>query len=157
MRSVSSDASRSRTSVSPSASAASSRTRLEMLFDPGRRTLPAAERSWGRSRNSMDGTLPGAQNRARLVVELGISSQAAVRPARSRLARRQASTKNTDTTPASRPPTRPRARSRVFLGETGLSVTKISSNTSAGWVYGTAKAVSSAAITWRCLKNSNSF
>ncbi len=42
MTRVSSDCSGSCTSVRPSASAASSSTRLEMLFDPGSRTVPEA-------------------------------------------------------------------------------------------------------------------
>src|SRR5438093_6905717 len=50
---VSSESSRSRTSVSPLASAASSSTRFEMLFDPGRRTVPERARMGGRSRRSM--------------------------------------------------------------------------------------------------------
>jgi hypothetical protein len=47
---VSSLSSRSRTTVVPALSPASSSTRLEMLLLPGRRTLPAAPRKGGRSR-----------------------------------------------------------------------------------------------------------
>ena len=53
MTRVSSESSSSCTSVLPSASAASSSTRLEMLFEPGSRTVPEAPRSGGRSRNGM--------------------------------------------------------------------------------------------------------
>src|SRR5262249_52602261 len=47
---VSSASRRSRILVSPSESAASNRTRLEMLFDPGSATMPAARRIGSRSR-----------------------------------------------------------------------------------------------------------
>ena len=47
---VSSESSRSWTQVLPSARPASSSTRLEMLFEPGRRTVPAARCNGGRSR-----------------------------------------------------------------------------------------------------------
>src|SRR5215831_18297228 len=50
MTCVSSAARRSRILVSPLESAASRRTRLEMLFDPGRVTTPAARRIGSRSR-----------------------------------------------------------------------------------------------------------
>ena len=53
MTRVSSESSGSCTSVLPSASAASSSTRLEMLFEPGSRTVPEAPRSGGMSRNGM--------------------------------------------------------------------------------------------------------
>src|SRR5512146_3442691 len=52
MRSVSSECSKSRTSVVPCDSADSSRTRLEMLLEPGRRTVPRALCKGGRSINS---------------------------------------------------------------------------------------------------------
>ena len=47
---VSSESSRSWTVVTPSDRPASSNTRLEMLFEPGSTTVPAAERSGGKSR-----------------------------------------------------------------------------------------------------------
>src|SRR5437867_3310953 len=53
MTAVSSDASRSCTVVCPRLSAASSRTRLEMLLEPGRRTVPPALASGGISRDSI--------------------------------------------------------------------------------------------------------
>src|SRR3954454_7299543 len=50
---VSSESSRSWMTVTPSDNAASSSTRLEMLLDPGRTTVPAASSSGGRSRNAV--------------------------------------------------------------------------------------------------------
>src|SRR5574343_5288 len=50
IRSVSSDLSKSRTSVSPSAKAASNRMRFDRLLEPGRRTDPCADTMPGRSR-----------------------------------------------------------------------------------------------------------
>src|SRR6186713_535661 len=50
---VSSDARRSCTVVSPWLRAARSRTRLEMLLEPGRRTVPPALLNGGISRNSV--------------------------------------------------------------------------------------------------------
>ena len=54
MTRVSSLSSRSCTTVTPWHRAASSRARLEMLLEPGRVTLPRADRSGGRSRNSVE-------------------------------------------------------------------------------------------------------
>src|SRR5437660_1443134 len=59
---VSSESSRFSTRVSPSASAASRSTRLEMLFDPGIFTVPWARAIGSRSRNF---TCPSASARAR--------------------------------------------------------------------------------------------
>ena len=56
MTRVSSESSRSRTVVCPSHSAASSSTRLEMLLEPGRRTVPDTTRNAGTSRNSVSNT-----------------------------------------------------------------------------------------------------
>jgi len=50
MTAVSSEASRSRTSVRPCAKAANSKTRLEMLLLPGKATVPRAFAARGRSR-----------------------------------------------------------------------------------------------------------
>src|SRR5512142_1333582 len=54
MTRVSSESSSARTVVVPSASAASSSTRLEMLLEPGRRTVPAAATKGGRSRKAVE-------------------------------------------------------------------------------------------------------
>ena len=54
MTRVSSESSRSCKVVRPRHRAASSRTRLEMLLDPGRTTRPCAPASGGRSRNSVE-------------------------------------------------------------------------------------------------------
>src|SRR5471030_248981 len=53
MTAVSSDASRSTIATAPCDNAASSRMRLEMDFDPGRRTTPSTRRTGARSRNSV--------------------------------------------------------------------------------------------------------
>src|SRR5437867_4845326 len=69
---VSSESSRFSTRVSPSASAASSSTRFEMLFDPGILTVPAARPIGSRSRNfTTAGSLPVLEPALARVVRAG--------------------------------------------------------------------------------------